>query len=153
MPLHSARPTVTFSVSEHHCTWLLPVYNCLVNRGTSLWTTCQCNWVTAKWMGIKWRPRDCRYRPWDNAESFWLTRPNLTHLSNTVTQVKVHNFSPLHKNNNSNNNTHLMALCLWLTGWAYARKVKPIWIYWSKRQWVAVASAGPYAYPHLAPDR
>jgi len=23
--------------------------------------------------------------------------------------------------------------------------VKPIWIYWSKRQWVAVASAGPYA--------
>jgi len=33
------------------------------------------------------------------------------------------------------------------------RKVKPIWIYWSKRQWVAVASAGPYANLHLAPDR
>jgi len=32
------------------------------------------------------------------------------------------------------------------------RKVKPIWIYWSKRQWVAVASAGPYANLHLAPD-
>ena len=27
------------------------------------------------------------------------------------------------------------------------RKVKPIWIYWSKRQWVALA------YLHLAPDR
>ena len=25
------------------------------------------------------------------------------------------------------------------------RKVKPIWIYWSKREWVAVASAWPYA--------
>ena len=25
--------------------------------------------------------------------------------------------------------------------------------YWSKRQWVAVASAGPYANLHLAPDR
>jgi len=25
--------------------------------------------------------------------------------------------------------------------------------YWSKRQWVAVASAGPYASLHLAPDR
>ena len=24
---------------------------------------------------------------------------------------------------------------------------------WSKRQWVAVASAGPYASLHLAPDR
>jgi len=29
------------------------------------------------------------------------------------------------------------------------RKVKPIWIYWSKRQWVAMASAGPYANLHL----
>jgi len=25
--------------------------------------------------------------------------------------------------------------------------------YWSKRQWVAVASAGPYANLHLVPDR
>jgi len=33
-----------------------------------------------------------------------------------------------------------------------SRKVKPIWIYWSKRQWVAVASAGPYASLHLDPD-
>jgi len=35
-------------------------------------------------------------------------------------------------------------------GWAGTRKVKPgrlkpIWIYWSKRYWVAVASAGLYA--------
>jgi len=28
------------------------------------------------------------------------------------------------------------------------RNVKPIWIYWRKRYWVAVASAGQYA-----PDR
>ena len=42
-----------------------------------------------------------------------------------------------------------------IPGWACTRKVKPIWIllYWSKRQWVAVASAGPYASLHLAPDR
>jgi len=33
------------------------------------------------------------------------------------------------------------------------RKVKPIWIYWSKRKWVAVASAGQYANLHLTPDR
>jgi len=32
------------------------------------------------------------------------------------------------------------------------RKVKPVWIYRSKRQWVAVASVGPYANLHLDPD-
>ena len=31
-------------------------------------------------------------------------------------------------------------------------KVKPMWIYWSNSQWVAVASAGPYANLHLDPD-
>ena len=39
-----------------------------------------------------------------------------------------------------------------LPRWAGTRKVKPIWIYWSKRQWVAVASAGPHASLYLAPD-
>jgi len=33
------------------------------------------------------------------------------------------------------------------------RKVKPIWIYWSKRQWVAVASAWPYASHILSQKR
>jgi len=33
------------------------------------------------------------------------------------------------------------------------RKVKPIWIYWSKRQLVAVASARPYANLQLTSDR
>jgi len=32
------------------------------------------------------------------------------------------------------------------------RKVKQICIYWSKRKWVAVASAGQYANLHLDPD-
>jgi len=31
-------------------------------------------------------------------------------------------------------------------------RLKPVWIYWSKRQWVAVASAGLYASLHLIPD-
>jgi len=31
-------------------------------------------------------------------------------------------------------------------------KVKSVWLYWSKRMWVAVASAGPYANLHLASD-
>jgi len=50
---------------------------------------------------------------------------------------------------NNHNNPLLMALFLGLPGWASTRKVKPIWIYWSKRQWVAVVSAGPYANLHL----
>ena len=33
------------------------------------------------------------------------------------------------------------------------QKVNQSGFYWSKRQWVAVASAGPYASLHLAPDR
>jgi len=53
-------------------------------------------------------------------------------------------------------NTHTQSfycssgICPGLPRWAgtrkvKTRKVKPIWIYWSKRWWVAVASAGPYA--------
>jgi len=56
-------------------------------------------------------------------------------------------------NSGYNNSTRLMALCSVLPGSAGTRKEKPIWIYWSKRQWVAVVSAGPYANLHLAPDR
>ena len=43
------------------------------------------------------------------------------------------------------NNTHtrLTALCPGLPGWAGTRKVTPVWIFWSKRQWVAVASTAP----------
>jgi len=36
--------------------------------------------------------------------------------------------------------TRLTALCPVLRGWAGTRKVRPMWIYCSKRQWVAVAS-------------
>jgi len=43
------------------------------------------------------------------------------------------------------NNTRLTAFCPGLLGWACTRKIKPIWIYRSKRQWMTVASAGPYA--------
>jgi len=42
--------------------------------------------------------------------------------------------------------------CLGLPGAAGTRKVKPIWIYWSKRQWVEAASAGPHANLHLDRD-
>jgi len=49
--------------------------------------------------------------------------------------------------------TRLTALCPGLPGWASTRKVKPSVFYWSKRQWVAVATAGLYASLHLTPDR
>ena len=47
--------------------------------------------------------------------------------------------------------THLTTLCPGLHGWASTRKVKnQSGFYWSKRQWVAVESAGPYckSAPH-----
>ena len=40
-----------------------------------------------------------------------------------------------------------------IPGWAGTRKVSQSGFYWSKRQWAAVASAGPHASLHLAPDR
>jgi len=49
--------------------------------------------------------------------------------------------------------THLLALCAEQPRWARTRKVKQIWIYWSKWQWVAVASTGPYTNLNLAADR
>ena len=51
-----------------------------------------------------------------------------------------------------NTHTHLTALFSGLPGWAGTRKVKPISIL-LKQETVAVASAGPYASLHLAPDR
>ena len=53
----------------------------------------------------------------------------------------------------SHTHTRLTALCPGLPGWASTRNETPIWIYWSNRQWVVVASAGPYASVHLASDR
>jgi len=52
-------------------------------------------------------------------------------------------------NINNNNNTRLTVLFLGLPRWASTRKIKPIWICWSKRQWVALASAVSYANLHL----
>ena len=49
--------------------------------------------------------------------------------------------------------TRLMALCPGLPGWASTKKENQSGFYWSKRQWVAMALAGPYASLHLAPDR
>ena len=49
--------------------------------------------------------------------------------------------------------TRLTALFPGLPRWAGTRKVNQSGFYWSKRQRVAVASAGPYASLHLAPDR
>jgi len=62
--------------------------------------------------------------------------------------IVITNFSPVVSN--YRNNAHLTAVCSELPAWASTRKVKPISIYWSKRlQWVAMASAGPYANLHL----
>jgi len=49
--------------------------------------------------------------------------------------------------------TRLTALCPGLPGWAGTRKANQSGFYWSKRQWVTVASARTYASLHLVPDR
>ena len=49
----------------------------------------------------------------------------------------------------SHTHTRLMALC---PGLPWVSRYQKSGFYWSKRQWVAVASAGPYASLHCAPD-
>jgi len=49
--------------------------------------------------------------------------------------------------------TRLTALCPGLPRWAGTRKVKTNLDFTEAREWVAVASAGPYANLHIAPDR
>ena len=49
--------------------------------------------------------------------------------------------------------TRLTALFLGVPRSAGTRKVKPIWILLEQETVSAVASAGPYASLHLAPDR
>ena len=49
--------------------------------------------------------------------------------------------------------TRLTALFPGLPRWVSTRKENQSGLHWSKRQWVAVASAGPYARLHLAPNR
>jgi len=60
-------------------------------------------------------------------------------------------------NNNNNyyyyNHFTTPGLCPGLPMWAGTRKVKPIWIYWSKRWWLAVASAVPYADHHKSSQK
>ena len=101
----------------------------------------------------------------DCDEGFFIIRwhictSNMTGLHTRHQSPRVHQlkltlslFSTPHKH------TCLTALCPGLPGLAGTRKVKPIRIllkqdeerWW--RVWVTVASAGPYASLHLAPDR
>jgi len=59
----------------------------------------------------------------------------------TTTYKYAHVYSPYTA---ASTYTRLTALCPGLPWWAGTRKVKTSGFYWSKRQWVAVASAGPY---------
>ena len=65
---------------------------------------------------------------------------------------------PYHCNLSCSTHTYTIVLLLYwiLSGTTQVnryQKGKPIWIYWSKRQWVAVASAGPYATLYQTQDK
>ena len=86
------------------------------------------------------------------------TAPETTHSSVSLTPhvgaltrstahspaINPHAASAFHRPSAINRHTHtrLMAHCQGLPGWAGTRKVNQSGFYWSKRQWVAVASAG-----------
>ena len=53
----------------------------------------------------------------------------------------------------NNNYIRLMAFVHNYTGELVPERWNQSGFYWIQRQWVAVASAGPYASLHLAPDK
>ena len=71
----------------------------------------------------------------------------------SLTAVPSHSNSLLTQHIALYTRTHTHTRLRGLPGWAGTRKVNQSRFYWSKRLWVAVASAGPYASLHLAPDR
>ena len=72
----------------------------------------------------------------------WLLQPTVPLMwSVTMTNTNLHTHTHTHTFNGP------------LSGTTRVTWYKKSGFYWSKRQWVAVASAGPYASLHLAPDR
>ena len=72
--------------------------------------------------------------------------PKLTHRQNSIING-MHMPHVAARTMKCNNRQHMHTFnspFLGLPKWAGTRKVKPIWFYWSKRQWVAVATSGPY---------
>jgi len=64
-------------------------------------------------------------------------------VTKTHTQARAH--ARMYARTHTHTHTHLTAPFPGLPGWVGTRKVKPSGFYWSKRQRVAVASAGSYA--------
>jgi len=67
---------------------------------------------------------------------------NMTSIRSYKISLQLHSFNGL------------LSRTTWVSRHQKSRTilVKPIWIYWSKRTWVAVASARRYANLHLIPD-
>ena len=91
---------------------------------------------------------------WRRTEStprsgWWCT--HMAGIYSDCSTCKINNNSPMTQW--SHTHTRLMALFPGLPGWAGTRRQNQSGFYWSKRQWVAVASTGPYTSLHLAPER
>jgi len=76
-------------------------------------------------------------------------RTHATHTRHAHTHARTHARTHTHIHTHTHTHTRLTAFCPGLSRWAGTKSG----FFWSKRQWVAMASAGPYASLHLAPDR
>ena len=90
------------------------------------------------------------------AGSRWVTAVGLFSCSLQTTQQQTPlpvQYSRISSKNAEYTHTRLTALFRDYPGEPVPERQSQCGFYWSKRQWVAVASAGPYANLHLAPDR
>jgi len=95
-----------------------------------------CKTMFSMWLDVMERENRCRY----------------ISQSGKHNPVLIYRFS---RTNTLQTHTHtcLTALFPGLPGEPVPERQNQYGFYWSIRQWVAVASAGPYASLHLAPDR
>ena len=104
--------------------------------------------VKTEWWGAVWgKVQICTWPSWSHCHSLSLAPGN----SDGFWFYPSGSSSPRHTHTHMHMHTHTfygpLRFCLGLPRWAGTRKVKPIWIYWSKRQWVAVALGSPRQNP------
>ena len=83
----------------------------------------------------------------------WLSISILeANVTNMTRMSLITHYKTVHFDQHTHTHSRLTALFPGLSGWASTKKVNQSGFHWSKRQWVAVASAGPQVCTSLHTD-
>jgi len=127
------------------CVWKFLNFNlyskqCMLHKSSTVSDTlCHCILAHSELMLMKYRPTKSEIDETSNEKS----GTNIWKFSNINSRTRTHARTHTHPFNGTLSRTTRVS-------W-YQKGKNQSGFYWSKRQWVAVASAGPYARLHLAP--